>query len=200
MIKKDRFSYEFPLFLKKLMPAILILLLIYSCRHHRELSEDRFRVEHEDVRTTRATSPEHVVDLSYFNSVLGFEPSPDSDLLLLYEVAGWMGSPYRYGGKSKSGVDCSGLVLMVYRNVYDIELLRRSIDMAQNSRKIRDPQRLREGDLVFFRISGRNISHVGIYLGEGRFVHASKSRGVVINELSEPYYSERFAFGGRVLQ
>ncbi len=177
-----------------------LLFFIFSCRHHREVAEGDFVIEHDEVSADdkKATEVSPFADLPFLTESLGFRPSADSDLILLWEVSGWLGTPYRYGGKSRKGIDCSGLVLIIYRDVYDIELKRRTIDMAQHSRKIRNPENLDEGDLVFFRIDGRTISHVGIYLGDDRFVHASSSRGVVINNLDEPYYSERFAFGGRI--
>lgn len=185
--------------LKLVIASVFLLFLASSCRHHREVAEAKQGMDY-DSRVVKDKAVAPVSDLSYLSESLGFKPPDDANLVLLWEITAWLGTPYRYGGKSKSGVDCSGFVLSIFRDVYNLELMRRSIDMAQNSRKIRDPGRLREGDLVFFRIRSRNISHVGIYLGEGRFVHASSSRGVIINNLNESYYSERFAFGGRVLR
>ncbi len=178
--------------------ALLLLFAATSCRQQKSVTQEHVSAARDDVRLSEAKDPAHSNEYSFFKQTLGFEPSEDSDLVLLWEVSGWMGVPYKFGGKSKSGVDCSGLALQIYRNVYNFELRRQSIEMAQHSKKIRSPERLLEGDLVFFRIDGRKISHVGIYLGDGRFVHASTSQGVTINRLNEPYYSERFAFGGRI--
>ncbi len=188
--------------LQNLRPEILAVLLIFmiiSCRQQQKVIHDDFVIEHEEFSSAEKKCPDAKSDYVYnLFEKLGFEPSAKADLQLLNEVAEWLGTPYRFGGNDKNGVDCSGFVVMIYRHVYDIELNRRSADIAKNARKIRSTGRLQEGDLVFFRIKGSKISHTGIYLGNGYFAHASSSNGVVINKLNEPYYAERFAFGGRV--
>lgn len=111
----------------------------------------------------------------------------------------WRGTPYRYGGQSKSGVDCSGFVGQVYREVYD-KNLPREVEAIYEAcdRTFRRKQKLEEGDLVFFDIKGGKTSHAGVYLKNGRFVHASSSSGVVISKLSNPYYRKHFHRGGRI--
>lgn len=102
----------------------------------------------------------------------------------------WYGTPYRYGGTSKTGVDCSGFVQQVYRTVYNKELPRVSADMAEViDRKY--TKNLKEGDLVFFSFvkSGR-VSHVGIYLRDNYFVHASTKKGVIVSSLEQPTYNK----------
>jgi len=109
-----------------------------------------------------------------------------------------MGAPYRYGGSTLQGADCSGFVMSVYRQVYGIALPRSTADMARVGRRV-SRHRLREGDLVFFKIGkGRKVTHAGIYLGNQRFIHASTSRGVIVSHLSETYYAPRFVHGSRV--
>ena len=109
----------------------------------------------------------------------------------------WMGTPYRYGAKGSSGTDCSGFTGNVYHEVYHKELPRSSEDQYKACRRIRR-RRLREGDLVFFKTDkSKNISHVGIYLGNDRFVHASTRKGVRIDDLEDKYYAETFVRGGR---
>ncbi len=115
---------------------------------------------------------------------------------LIRESASWIGTPYRIGGNSRAGADCSGFVWAVYRNVYGVSLPRTTEEMAKQTRRVRK-NRLREGDLVFFRTQRRSISHVGIYLGNGYFVHASTNSGVMVNQLDERYYARRFVRGGR---
>ena len=120
---------------------------------------------------------------------------------LYIEAARWMGVPYRYGGKTMRGVDCSGFVMNVFREVYGKSLARSSADMLKrNCRKV-GRAKLKEGDLVFFR-TGRGKrkvpNHVGIYLKNGKFIHASTSRGVIVSSLSEPYYVRTWLTGGRV--
>lgn len=107
-----------------------------------------------------------------------------------------VGTPYRWGGSSDSGFDCSGMVQYVYKNAIDVSLPRSSRDMAAASRTIRT-QDLRTGDLVFFNTSGRGISHVGLYIGNGQFLHAPRSGSSVQTEsLNTPYYAKRFVKAG----
>ncbi len=124
---------------------------------------------------------------------------PIKDKRLRSEVKGWMGVPYQYGGHSKSGTDCSGFVMEVFKAVYDMKLERNSAKMFERNCKRIKKSELREGDLVFF-ITGRSgkISHVGIYLNDGDFVHSSSSKGVTINNLSQRYYVKHYAAAGRV--
>lgn len=131
----------------------------------------------------------------------GVRLTPKDNIYLYNEGAKWLGTPYRSGGLTKRGVDCSGLVTNVYREVYGKNLSRSSADIPKkNCRKV-GRSRLEEGDLVFFRTDGsrkKTPNHVGIYLKNGRFIHASSSRGVMVSSLSEPYYTRCWITGGRV--
>lgn len=112
------------------------------------------------------------------------------------EIQSWLGTPYRYGGNNSKGTDCSGFVQAVYQKVYGISLPRTSRDMYARSKKVKAAN-LREGDLVFFDESGKGVSHVGIYLGEGQYVHASSSKGVVLTPLNSAWSRQKWAGGGR---
>jgi cell wall-associated NlpC family hydrolase len=105
------------------------------------------------------------------------------------------------GQSSRKGTDCSGFVSVVYKYVYGKGLARSSADMLRlNCRPVRKTAKLREGDLVFFHTSKNSKlpSHVGIYLKNRKFAHASTSRGVTINSLDEAYYRDRWISGGAV--
>ena len=108
-----------------------------------------------------------------------------------------LGSPYRYGGRSpREGFDCSGLVQYTHRQA-GIDVPRTARDQYKASRPVSRRQ-LRPGDLVFFRIDGRRISHVGIYLGDGRFIHApSSGRKVTTARLDAPYWRRHYSGAGR---
>jgi cell wall-associated NlpC family hydrolase len=108
----------------------------------------------------------------------------------------WYGVRYRTGGNTKSGVDCSGFTVAVYAAMYGFALPRVSREQYRTSRKISTTE-LEEGDLVFFNTNGRGVSHVGVYLGNNKFIHASVSRGVMVNDLFEPYYLKRYIGAGR---
>lgn len=105
-----------------------------------------------------------------------------------------LGHPYRYGGDSPSGFDCSGLTHYSYAHA-GIRIPR---TVRQQYRHAVHVHHLRPGDLVFFRIHGRSVSHVGIYIGRGRFIHApDRGSRVTTASLGAPYWRRRFAGGGR---
>jgi murein DD-endopeptidase / murein LD-carboxypeptidase len=120
-----------------------------------------------------------------------------SNPALYFELHTWLGTPHRRRGQG--GIDCSGLVKIIYRKVYGMELLGSSQDMARLSAPVATEE-LQEGDLLFFRIYHQSrIDHVGIFLGNGRFIHTSSSSGVTVSDLSNSYYKRRFVKAGRIL-
>ncbi|MCD4848023.1 MAG: C40 family peptidase [Candidatus Aegiribacteria sp.] len=131
-------------------------------------------------------------------SSTGSGPRSSIDNDMLKEIDSWMGTPYLYGGNSRSGVDCSGFTQSVYEAV-DIQIPRTASQQAAAAESI-NPSNLKFGDLLFFNTSGSGISHVGIFIGNGFFVHASSSRGVVRESLSKEYYANRIVSAGRYLK
>lgn len=109
----------------------------------------------------------------------------------------WLGVKYKYGGTSKKGVDCSGFTNMLYNKVFNKELPRSSSDIAAVAKSV-SKKELSEGDFVFFSIRSNKVDHVGVYLANNRFVHASTSKGVIISSLEHPYYAKYFKKGGRL--
>ena len=109
----------------------------------------------------------------------------------------WLGTPYRYSGDCKEGVDCSGFVCMLYNESFGIKLAQTSADIFKETKPLKKSA-LKEGDLVFFKIKKKRISHVGVYVGNNKFVHASVQNGVIISDLDEAYYKKYFYKGGRV--
>jgi cell wall-associated NlpC family hydrolase len=112
----------------------------------------------------------------------------------------WYGVPYHYGGTSEEGIDCSAFASQLISDVYNVnQLPRMSADQFKSSRRV--PRKdLREGDLVFFHTLGRGhkVTHVGVYLYNNRFVHASVA-GVQISDLGEGYYMRHYVGAGRVI-
>ncbi len=119
---------------------------------------------------------------------------------MLKRALALLGTPYRWGGTSpEGGFDCSGLVGYVFRNTLGIELPRISRDMATVGELIRDPRALVEGDLVFFSRRGKHVDHVGIYIGNGQFVHAPRTgKDVEVANLITGYWSQKFFHARRV--
>ena len=131
-----------------------------------------------------------------YSNKLGVNLTGKEDKKLIKAMAEWKGTKYRYGGTTKSGVDCSGFVGSIYREVYGKKLHRTSYDMIKDVRKI-SKKNLETGDLIFFKTSGKKISHVGIYIADNKFIHAA-SKGVVINDLNQSYYKKAYYKSGRV--
>ncbi len=134
-----------------------------------------------------------------YSNLLGIELSQVRNPKLYDNISEWMGTPYKYAGNSKKGIDCSGLVCRLIRDSYDLDLDGTSAELHRRSMSIKRNE-LREGDLVFFKIRKGRISHVGIYLGENKFAHASLKLGVIVSDLNDPYYSKHFYSAGRLIE
>lgn len=136
--------------------------------------------------------------LNKYASMIGLMPKSMSNYILYKFIDEWYGVKYTYGGNDKSGIDCSAFVQKAYEEVFCTELVRTARDQFHSCRMIWDIDNLIEGDLVFFRTRGKRISHVGIYLANNFFVHASTTGGVMISSLTEAYWSKRFAGAGKI--
>ena len=130
---------------------------------------------------------------------MGVDIGIEDNHQLYLNATEWLGTPYRGGGDSKRGTDCSGLVSQLYKKVYRMRLSRSTDDQLKESNRI-SRRNLREGDLVFFTSPGsrKKVAHVGIYLKNGKFVHASTSQGVIVSDLKEKYYTQHWLCGGRI--
>jgi len=124
----------------------------------------------------------------------------NSDDYALYKATfGWLRVPYKYAGLSEKGIDCSGLGKKIFKNVYNIELSGGAGDIKQQTIPV-SKVNLKTGDLIFFAIKDSNvISHMGIHLQDGFFVHASTKLGVTINNISEKYYKRYYHSAGTLL-
>lgn len=134
----------------------------------------------------------------YYSQVFGFQ-LPDKFNVQLYDtLESWLGTPYKSAGMSRNGVDCSGFVSCMYKGVYGVNLKsRRCADIYNDVEKVNKSD-LKEGDIVFFKIRQSQVSHVGLYLGNNKFIHSSTSNGVIISDLDEEYYKKYFCGGGRL--
>lgn len=111
-------------------------------------------------------------------------------------IESWYGTRYRMGGTTKKGIDCSAFTNNLLSAVYSLIVPRTANAQYKTCERISKDDLL-EGDLVFFNTRG-GVSHVGVYLANGRFVHSSSSRGVMISSLSDNYFLRRFVGAGRV--
>ena len=130
---------------------------------------------------------------------LGIDIDMEDNHALYVESASWLGVPYRGGGTTRRGVDCSGLTSAIYKKVYHKNLERNSDDQRKKDCRKVKKGKLHEGDLVFFH-NGRKkkrATHVGIYLKDRKFIHASTSHGVIISTLDEEYWKKHWLSGGR---
>jgi len=137
--------------------------------------------------------PAELTDISDF--------MPDTSLAddIVAHAKTYLGVPYRFGGTNRHGFDCSGFVMVVMRN-FDINLNRTSRDMAANNGVRVERNALQAGDLVFFATGGGGrVSHVGIYIGNDRFIHSATRGGVMVSGMGETYWRTRFVRANRVL-
>lgn len=153
------------------------------------------------AQTTKKDQAEDPDNLAkdYFSQIMGVALSATSNLKLYQFVYDWIGTPYRLGGDSKKGVDCSGFAYQLYDKVFNTVIGNNSRNIFSMVNPV-DKEELKEGDLVFFKIKSRSISHVGVYIGDNKFAHASSSRGVMISNLNEPYWKRYYYKGGRLLE
>lgn len=175
--------------IKYIFSFIFVSILFSSCRTSQYVSEKLY-------------DPVEVADLS---QKLGIEldnrnKDDDKNMALYAESSLWLGVPYRYGGNTRRGLDCSGLSNIIYRNVYGMNIPRSTSELSKTRMKKISRHSLKPGDLVFFATTRdrSKITHVGVYLKDGYFVHASTKRGVVVDNMADGYYHDRWIRGGRL--
>lgn len=163
---------------------LLTALVVISCHHKKET-----------VKTNKVIHTNK--DTSILEEKLGLTRKEIKQSKLYSFIDDWYGTPYKYGGCQKTGVDCSCFTDMLYENVYGRKTARSAGEIYKECDKV-SSSNLKEGDLLFFITNGKNVSHVGVYVRNDKFVHASTSRGVVISDLKETYYKNNFHSAGRL--
>jgi lipoprotein Spr len=167
-----------------------LILFLSACTHRKK--------SHLPSKASNSSAAEFALAQKYATK-LNVETSAIKNLKLYNFIEDWYAAPYKYGGKSKTGIDCSGFVIRLYNEVYQNEICCSSQTLYNQVNTI-DRDQLREGDLVFFKISSDKITHIGLYLMNQKFVHASSSKGVIISDLQEAYYKKYFYKAGRLKQ
>jgi lipoprotein Spr len=134
-----------------------------------------------------------------YSTLLNTDENNITNLSLYSLIDEWYGTSYKYGGCDKNGIDCSNFVSVLYQQLYHIPLTGSSATIFTQCKTIAKKE-LQEGDLVFFTIENNRISHMGMYLQNNKFVHATTKKGVMIDDLDEPYYLKYFYKAGRLKQ
>ncbi len=157
--------------------------------------------------TEENSADEHAIDISsVLKQMQTSLSSPDSGFTnttpkerMLMEIIKYINTPYKYGGNSQDGIDCSAFTQKVFSNSLDVSLLRSAREQFTQGLAIHDRTDLVFGDLVFFN-TRRAVrpGHVGIYIGNNLFAHASSSQGVIVSSLDHQYYLKRFMGGRRI--
>ncbi|MDQ3071964.1 MAG: NlpC/P60 family protein [Bacteroidota bacterium] len=137
------------------------------------------------------------VFLSVYSGKLGVPLDSNCNRELIATIAGWVGVPYRRAGYSKAGIDCSGFVSRIYKDVFCVDLTHSSSAMISQMKHSVLKSGLKEGDILFFRIGGSHINHVGLYIKDHKFIHASPARGIVVDDLRQAYYQRYYYTAGR---
>lgn len=151
-------------------------------------------------KSTRATGKYTPQELSWPTESETNALAPQSQALLSAAHT-WLGVPYKYGGNDRKGVDCSGLVVQVYKDALGIPLPRTSREQRDHCTSIAKGS-LIPGDLIFFATGKKSdqVSHVGIFIGDNLMIHASSSKGVILSDINSSYYSRTYAGSGLVDQ
>jgi lipoprotein Spr len=166
-----------------------MILFTWSCRHKKDITKK--------IDAGKKDSAVKSSDSNPLREKLGLSNKEIKSSKLYKFVDDWYGVPYRYGGCVKTGVDCSCFTNNLFEAVYGRKTPRTAGEIYRECDKV-NIEKVKQGDIVFFKINGNSISHVGVYLKDNKFVHASTSKGVMINDLNETYYKKYFYSAGRL--
>jgi lipoprotein Spr len=176
LVRKNIFSLRYSI--------VFFLLFFVSCHHNKDVSKK--------VDIKPSVSKTHIVA-----EKLGVSEKEIKNKKLYTFIGEWYGTPYKYSGCDKNGIDCSCFTGTLYLKVYGKTVARNSALIYKDCERIKTSH-LKEGDFVFFKIGSKDVSHVGIYLKGNKFVHASTSKGVMISDLEEPYFKKYYFEAGRL--
>lgn len=185
-------SQPFLRYMLRLVPAMAAAILLSACSSTHTANPDSAQTEMRAVNDKDGLLLQASQD--EFEAMVR---NVDIKSKILDQYADWKGVRYRLGGESKRGIDCSAFVQRTFREQFGMDLPRSTYQQEDMGKRVQR-SKLRPGDLVLFR-SGSTGRHVGIYLGNDQFVHASTSNGVMISKLSNVYWNKRYHEARRVL-
>ena len=164
------------------------MLVIVSCKHKKQTQITKTKPTEVKISSSK---------IAIVEEKLGINKHKVEENKLYSFIADWYGTPYKYGGCDKNGTDCSCFTNILFRKVYNKNTERSSGDIYKSCDKIKRSN-LQEGDLVFFVTNGKSVSHVGVYIKDEKFVHASTSKGVMISSLDDAYFKKTYYGSGRL--
>ncbi len=175
--------------------------------HQRFSDEEDFNAAEDSLADDDEIPDDQGIDIaSVMNQLKSDNTTSDMDAdnstmkeKMLMEIIKYLNTPYKYGGNSANGIDCSAFTQTVYRNVLSLDINRSARDQYREGTEIDNREDLKFGDLIFFNTRRRvKPGHVGIYIGDNLFAHASSRNGVIVSSLDQDYYSARFMGGRRI--
>ncbi|MDX7992584.1 bifunctional murein DD-endopeptidase/murein LD-carboxypeptidase [Xenorhabdus sp. Reich] len=178
-------------YILRLIPAILAAVVLTAC------SSPDSKLRNKSTDTHAVNSQKHFLLQASQDEFETLVNKLDIKSKLLNQYADWKGVAYRLGGNTKRGIDCSAFVQRTFHDQFSMELPRSTSEQQYIGRTV-SRSKLREGDLVLFK-TGIRMRHVGIYIGNNQFVHASTSNGVIVSKLSDTYWNKRYYGARRVL-
>ncbi|MBD2781231.1 bifunctional murein DD-endopeptidase/murein LD-carboxypeptidase [Xenorhabdus sp. 42] len=178
-------------YILRLIPAILAAVALTAC------SSPDSKLRNKPTETHAVNSQKHFLLQASQDEFETLVNQLDIKSKILDQYADWKGVAYRFGGSTKRGIDCSAFVQRTFHDQFGMALPR-STSEQQNIGKTVNRSKLREGDLVLFK-TGIRRRHVGIYIGNNQFVHASTSSGVIVSKLTDHYWNKRYYGARRVL-
>ncbi len=156
-----------------------------------------------DIKTSKKAKYLTPAEKERYAALLNINPDSLGNERLYATITKWMDTPYQWGGNSQNGVDCSSLTQQIYYEVYAMEIPRTSVQQFYFDTRahFKSQKYLKEGDLVFFRLRYQDeiVSHVGIYLQNGRFLGSNAPRGVEITDLDTKYWQDKYVASARLL-
>ncbi|WP_046336859.1 bifunctional murein DD-endopeptidase/murein LD-carboxypeptidase [Xenorhabdus bovienii] len=179
-------------YILRLIPAILAAVVLTAC------SSPDSQMRSKKTDTHAVNSQKHFLLQASQDEFETLVKNLDTKSKILNQYADWKGVAYRLGGNTKRGIDCSAFVQRTFHDQFDIDLPRSTSEQQKIGQTV-SRSKLRAGDLVLFK-TGIYMRHVGIYIGNNQFVHASTSNGVIVSKLTDTYWTKRYYGARRVLR